>query len=378
MLITFLAPLVAKFALKFGPPEFFAVYFLTFASFIGTGKDPFKTMIALMIGFGLAQIGMDSVSGSLRLTFGWSELLRGIDFLIAVIGLFGIGEILLSMEEGLKFEGKDAHINVKVVWETWKKLPKYWMTLLRSSAIGAWMGITPGGATSASFMGYGMAKRFSKDGDKFGTGQMEGVIAPETAAHASGCAALLPMMALGIPGSATAAVLLGGLMIWGLQPGPLLFIEQKDFVWGLIASMYLSNVVGLIIVLSTVPLFAAILRIPFSIIAPIIVVVCAIGAYSVHSAMLDIWFMLGFGVIGYFFKKLDYPLAPLVLALVLGDRAEVAFRQAILGSQGALSIFFSNMLVGGIMTFGLVMLFWPAISFAWEKVRGADRGSSRA
>ena len=375
MLITFLAPLVAKFALKFGPPEFFAVYFLTFASFIGTGKDPFKTMIALMIGFGLAQIGMDSVSGSLRLTFGWSELLRGIDFLIAVIGLFGIGEILLSMEEGLKFEGKDAHINVKVVWETWKKLPKYWMTLLRSSAIGAWMGITPGGATSASFMGYGMAKRFSKDGDKFGTGQMEGVIAPETAAHASGCAALLPMMALGIPGSATAAVLLGGLMIWGLQPGPLLFIEQKDFVWGLIASMYLSNVVGLIIVLSTVPLFAAILRIPFSIIAPIIVVVCAIGAYSVHSAMLDIWFMLVFGVIGYIFKKLDYPLAPLVLALVLGDRAEVAFRQAILGSQGALSIFFSNMLVGGIMTFGILMLFWPAISFAWDKVRGVDPGS---
>jgi putative tricarboxylic transport membrane protein len=279
------------------------------------------------------------------------------------------------MEEGLKFEGKDAHINVKVVWETWKKLPKYWMTLLRSSAIGAWMGITPGGATSASFMGYGMAKRFSKDGDKFGTGQMEGVIAPETAAHASGCAALLPMMALGIPGSATAAVLLGGLMIWGLQPGPLLFIEQKDFVWGLIASMYLSNVVGLIIVLSTVPLFAAILRIPFSIIAPIIVVVCAIGAYSVHSAMVDIWFMLVFGVIGYIFKKLDYPLAPLVLALVLGDRAEVAFRQAILGSQGALSIFFSNMLVGGIMTFGLLMLFWPAISFAWDKVRGVDPDS---
>lgn len=373
--ITFLAPLVAKFALKFGPAEFFAVYFLTFASFIGTGKDPFKTMVSLMIGFGLSQIGMDSVSGQLRLTFGWSELLRGVDFLIAVIGLFGLGEILISMEEGLKFEGKSAKINVKVVWETWKKLPKYWLTLLRSSVIGTWMGITPGGATSASFMGYGIAKRFSKNGHKFGTGELEGVLAPETAAHGSGCAALLPMMALGIPGSATAAVLLGGLMIWGFQPGPLLFIEQKDFVWGLIASMYLSNIVGLVIVLTTVPLFAAILRIPFAIIAPVIIVVCAIGAYSVNSAMFNIWAMLAFGVVGYIFKKLDYPLAPLVLALVLGDRAEVSFRQAMMGSQGALSIFFSNSLVSGIMVFALLMLFWPAISFAWDKFRGVDPNS---
>jgi putative tricarboxylic transport membrane protein len=284
LLITFLAPMVAKFALKFGPPEFFAVFLLTFCSFVGTGKDPFKTVISMMLGFGLAAIGMDTVSGELRMTFGWSELLRGIDFLIVVIGLFGLGEILLSMEDGLAFEGKSARINLKVVFETWKKLPKYWLTLIRSAAIGCWMGITPGGATAASFMGYGIAKRFSPNGDKFGTGQLEGVIAPETAAHASGTAALLPMLALGIPGSATAAVLLGGLMVWGLQPGPLLFVEQKEFVWGLIASMYLSNIAGLIIVLSTVPLFAAILRIPFAIIAPVIIVVCAIGAYTVHSA----------------------------------------------------------------------------------------------
>ncbi|MEI7670634.1 MAG: tripartite tricarboxylate transporter permease [Deltaproteobacteria bacterium] len=369
LLITFLAPLVAKFALKFGPPEFFAVYLLTFCSFIGTGKDTFKTIIALMLGFGLAAIGMDTVSGQLRLTFGFSQMLRGVDFLIVVIGLFGIGEILVSMEEGLKFEGKSAKINAKVVWETWKKLPRYWATLLRSCLIGSWMGITPGGATSASFMGYGIAKRFSKNGDKFGTGELEGVLAPETAAHGSGCAALLPMMALGIPGSATAAVLLGGLMIWGLQPGPLLFVEQKEFVWGLIASMYLSNVVGLIIVLSTVPLFAAILRIPFAIIAPVIIVVCAIGAFSVHMAMFDIWVMLVFGVLGYVLKKLDYPLAPLVLAVVLGDRAEIAFRQAMMGSQGALNVFYSNWLVGPIMALALLMLFWPVISPVWDKFR---------
>lgn len=369
LLITFLAPLVAKFALKFGPPEFFAVYLLTFCSFVGTGKDPFKSIIAMMLGFGLAAIGMDTVSGELRMTFGWSELLRGIDFLIVVIGLFGVGEILISMEEGLAFEGKSGKINPKVVLETWKKLPKYWLTLARSSVIGCWMGITPGGATAASFMGYGIAKRFSPDGDKFGSGQLEGVVAPETAAHASGVSALLPMLALGIPGSATAAVLLGGLMIWGLQPGPLLFVEQKDFVWGLIASMYLSNIAGLIIVLTTVPLFAAILRIPFSIIAPVIIVVCAIGAYSVHSAMLDIWFMVLFGVIGYVLKKLDYPLAPLVLSLVLGDRAENAFRQTMLGSKGDLAVFWSNTLVGTITTLALIMLFWPVIAPAWRRLR---------
>lgn len=370
VMITFLAPLVAKFALKFGSPEFFAVYLLTFCSFVGMGKgSPFKILASMALGFALASVGMDTVTGQLRLTFGQPELMRGFDFLIAVIGLFGIGEILLSMEEGLKFSGKSAKIDPKVVWQTWKQLPKYWMTSIRSSLIGIWMGITPGGATPASFMAYGLAKKMSKRGAKFGTGEPEGVVAPETAAHAAGTSALLPMLALGIPGSPTAAVLLGGLLIWGLQPGPLLFVEQKDFVWGLIASMYLGNIVGLIVVLSTVPLFASILRIPFSIIAPVIIVICAIGAYTVHNAMLDIWFMLGFGVLGYLFKKLDFPLAPLVLALVLGDKAEDSFRQAMLVSQGDVMVMFSNPLVGTITTLALVLLFWPLISKALAFVR---------
>jgi len=363
VVITFLAPVVAKFALQFGPPEFFAVQFLTFCSFIGMSKEPpFKTLAAMMIGFALAAVGLDTVTGQLRMTFGMGELIRGFDFLIAVIGLFGIGEILLTMEEGLSFKGAAGKINAKVVWETWKELPRYWATSLRGSLIGCWMGITPGGATPASFMSYGMAKRFSKNGAKFGTGQTEGVVAPETAAHAAGTSALLPMLTLGIPGSPTAAVLLGGLLIWGLQPGPLLFVEQKDFVWGLIASMYLGNIVGLIIVLTTVPWWAAILRIPFSVIGPIIVVICAIGAYTVHNAFLDIALMLFFGVVGYAFKKLNYPLAPLVLALVLGDMAESAFRQSMIISQGSVSVFWSNGLVGSIMGLALLILFWPILS----------------
>ena len=167
----------------------------------------------------------------------------------------------------------------------------------------------------------------------------------------------------------TAAVLLGGLMIWGLQPGPLLFVEQKDFVWGLIASMYLGNLAGLIVVLTMVPLFAAILRVPFPIIAPVIVVICAIGAYTVKNNMLDVWMMVVFGAVGYVFKKLDYPLAPMVLALVLGDSAESAFRQAVLMSQGDLTVFWSNWLVGSMTTLALVLLFWPLISQGIDRIR---------
>jgi putative tricarboxylic transport membrane protein len=372
IMITLVAPLVARFALQFGPAEKFSVYFLAFCSFIGMSKEPpFKTLAAMMAGFALAAVGLDSVTGQLRLTFGFPQLLTGFDFLIAVIGLFGIGEILLTMEEGLAFRGKAAGINPKVVWETWKELPRYWMTSLRSCIIGCWMGISPAGATPASFMSYGIAKRVSKRGENFGKGEIEGVVAPETAAHAAGTAALLPMLSLGVPGSPTAAVLLGGLLIWGLQPGPLLFVEQKEFVWGLIASMYIGNLAGLIIVLTCVPLFAAILRIPFSIIAPVILVVCAIGAYTVHNSTFDIVLMLVFGVIGYVLKKCNYPLAPLVLAIVLGDKAEEAFRQSLLGSQGSLAVFWSNGLVGSIMALGLIALFWPMIQSAWTRIRMA-------
>ena len=177
------------------------------------------------------------------------------------------------------------------------------------------------------------------------------------------------MLTLGVPGSPTAAVLLGALLIWGLQPGPLLFVEPKDFVWGLIASMYLGNIVGLIVVLTTVPWFAMILRVPFSIIGPVIIVICAIGAYTVHNSMLDVWMMLLFGVIGYVFKKLDYPLAPLVLALVLGDRAEENFRNAIKGSQGDMGIFFSNGLVGTLTGVALALMLLPMLTALWSRVK---------
>ncbi|MFJ5367687.1 tripartite tricarboxylate transporter permease [Bosea sp. CER48] len=377
ILITLLSGWVASFALRFSSPEYFAVYFMTFASFIGLGgASPFKTVVSMAIGFALATIGMDSVSGNVRLTFEFDVLLAGVSFLIAVIGLFGIGELLLTMEEGLRFEGVAAKVRISDVLRTAAKLPRYWLALLRSSLIGIWMGITPGGPTAASFMSYAMAKRSSRNPAKFGKGEPEGVIAPETADHAAGSSAMLPMLALGIPGSATAAVMMGGLMIWGLNPGPTLFTDRPDFVWGLIASMYLGNVVAVVIVLATVPLFASILRIPFSIIGPIIVVICFIGAYTAASKEFDIWLALIFGLVGYIFKKLDYPIAPLVLAMVIGDKAEDAFRQSMIFSQGSLSIFWSNPLVSTLMTIGLALLLLPVVGSIARRLRGPKAAST--
>ena len=261
VLITCLASWIAGVALQFGPAEYFAVYFLAFSSFIGVGgAPPMKTVVSLAIGFAIAAIGMDTVSGSVRLTMGVDELVKGINFVVAVMGLFGIGELLIAVEEELNAKPVSSRIEWGVLFKTLLGLPKHWVALLRSAAIGCWMGITPGGPTAASFMSYGIAKRVSPRRANFGKGEAEGIVSPEAADHAAGTSALLPMLSLGIPGSATAAVMMGGLMIWGLNPGPALFVEQKDFVWGLIASMYLGNIVAVILVLLTVPIFAALMR----------------------------------------------------------------------------------------------------------------------
>jgi TctA family transporter len=372
VLITLLASWVAQVALEFGPAEYFAVYFLAFSSFIGMGGSrPTKTLVSLAIGFALAAVGMDTVSGNVRLTMGVDELVKGVSFIVAVMGLFGIGELLIAVEDEMQVRGVNSKIAWGEVFRTLFHLPRHGWALLRSAAIGCWMGITPGGPTAASFMSYAVARRVSRRRANFGRGEQEGIIAPETADHAAGTSALLPMLSLGIPGSATAAVMMGGLMIWGLNPGPMLFIEQKDFVWGLIASMYLGNVVSLVLVLLTVPIFAAMMRVPFFIIAPLIFIVITVGAYAEANSYLDVLLMMGFGVIGFLFKKLDYPLAPLVLAMVIGDKAEDAFRQSMLLSNGSLKIFFSNGLVSTVMALGIAFLLLPTVGRLWSRRRAA-------
>ncbi len=372
VLLTFFAPVVAEFALKFGPPETFAVMLLTFSAFVGlVGKSPVKTVISAAIGFILAAVGIDIVSGELRLTFGVVPLMGGFSFIVAVIGLFGIGEILLTVEEGLKLEGVKVRMSLRDLATASRDLRMYMKELVMGSIVGVWMGFKPGGATPASFMAYGFAKAGAKDSerDQYGHGHPAGILAPEAAAHAAGTSALLPMITLGIPGSPTAAVILGGLMIWGLQPGPMLFKDNPDFVWGLIGSTWIGNLLGLIVVLAFAPAFATVLRIPFAILMPLLVFVCAIGAFAVNNRMIDIWYMLIFGVIGWAFKKLDYNMAPMLLALVLGDMAESAMRQSLIMSQGSLWIFVHSPISLVINAVAVVICFWPAIRALRARLR---------
>ena len=369
IMLTFFAPVIAEFALRFGPAEVFSVMVLTFSAFVGLGgKSPVKTIAAILLGFILAAVGLDIVSGQLRLTFGSVPLMGGFNFIVAVIGLFGLGEIFLTVEEGLKMEGVRCRLGLRDFLEGLKDLVHLPKALIMGSVIGCWMGLKPGGATPASFMAYGFCKQSAANRDQFGKGAPAGIVAPESAAHAAGTSATLPMITLGIPGSPTMAVIMGGLMIFGLQPGPMLFKEHADFVWGLIASCWVGNILGFFIVLAAAPLFASILKIRFSIFMPVIVYVCAIGAYAVNNRMIDVYYMLGFGVLGYLFKKLDYPIAPMVLALVLGDMAEQAMRQALIMGQGSPAVFFRPPIALPIMLLALTIFFWPVITAVRQRI----------
>ncbi len=360
VVVTLLAGKVARFALLFSPVEYFAVFVLAFASFIAFGGGtPLKTLLSILIGLSLASIGMDTISGSVRLTFDLQDLIRGVSFLVVVIGLFGLGELFETMQNPVAAKPITTRIEIREVYKAAGQWLHYWAALLRSALIGCWMGIAPGGPTAASFMSYGVGRQMSRNGSNFGKGEPEGLVCAETADQAAGSSAMLPMLALGLPSSATAAVLLGGLTIWGITPGPTLFKEKPDFVWGLIASMYLSNLVAVILALATVPLFARLMQVPFTINGPIIALICVIGAWTIAGSPFDLWLLLLFGIIGFIMKALDYPIAPLVLAMVLGDRTEDAFRQSMLLSGGKLSVFISSPLAGTITALALLCLLVP-------------------
>jgi len=375
VLLTFFAPLLAAFALRFGPPEVFAVMLLTFSAFVGlVGKSPLKTVVATALGFILAAVGIDIVSGELRLNFGLVPLMGGFNFIVAVIGLFGIGEIFLTVEEGLRLEGIKVRMRWRDITETLKEMVRYHRVLALGATVGVWMGFKPGGATPASFMAYGFAKAGAKSGEQeeFGKGHIAGIFAPESAAHGAGTSAMIPMITLGIPGSPTAAVILGGLMIWGLQPGPMLFKDNPDFVWGLIGSTWIANFLGLFVVLAFAPLFAAVLRTPFAILMPLLIFICAIGAYAVNNRMIDIWYMMIFGVIGWAFKKLDYNMAPMLLALVLGDMAESAMRQSLIMSQGSLLIFVQPPIALPLVIAAALIVVWPWLGPMIRRLRAKE------
>jgi putative tricarboxylic transport membrane protein len=377
ILFTGFAPPLAHIALDFGDYEIFALMLLAFATFVGlSGDDIPKTIFSICIGLVFSAVGLDIMSGEPRLVFfDIIGFMHGINFLVLAIGIYGIGEMMWTIETNRGDSAMSkAVLSLSGFLSSLRDMGRTWFSWMTGSLLGFFVGILPAaGATPGSLMAYGVAKMTSKESDNFGKGEVAGVVAPESANNAASTGALLPMLTLGIPGSPTTAILLGGMVIWGLVPGPLLFVEEKEFVWGLIASLYVANLFSLLINVAFIPLFLWVLKMPFTILAPIIFVLSLVGGYSPTQDMHDVWLMLIFGVGAYLMRKLDYPLAPAVLAIVLGPIAEPALRQSLLISNGDFTDFFTRPISGPIMIIAIILLILPALKplknkfFAKEK-----------
>ena len=371
ILFTGFAPPLANIALDFGDHEIFALMLVAFATFVGlSGDDIPKTIFSICIGLVFSEVGLDIMSGEPRLVFfDIIGFMHGINFLVLAIGIYGIGEMMWTIETNRGDSAMSkAVLTLNGFMDSLRDIGRTWIAWTTGSFLGFFVGILPAaGATPGSLMAYGVAKMTSKDSDNFGKGEVAGVVAPESANNSASTGALLPMLTLGIPGSPTTAILLGGMVIWGLVPGPLLFVEQKEFVWGLIASLYVANLFSLLINVAFIPLFLWVLKMPFTILAPIIFVLSLVGGYSPTQDMHDVWLMLIFGVGAYLMRKLDYPLAPAVLAIVLGPIAEPALRQSLLISNGDFTVFFTRPISGPIMIIAIILLILPALKLLKNK-----------
>jgi len=372
ILFTAFAPLLASVALSFGPPEIFALMLLAFATFVGLGGDDIpKTIFSICLGLVLAAVGFDQISGAPRLVFfDISGFLHGINFLVLAIGVYGIGEMLWTIESTRgKVTTSEAKMTFKgIVSDSKEGMKRGWVGTTIGSFLGFFVGILPAaGATPGSLMAYGVSKMVSRNPEEYGQGHPGGVAAPEAANNSASTGSMLPMLTLGIPGSPTTAILLGGMVIWGLTPGPRLFVEQSEFVWGLIGSFYVSNLAALVINLAFIPLFIWMLRMPFTVLAPLIFVLSVVGGYAATKDMHDVWLMIMFGLSAFFLRKFDYPLAPAVLAIVLGPIAEPTLRQSLLLSSGDASIFFTRPIAGPITVVAIILLFLPLINMLRKK-----------
>ena len=385
ILFTIFAPPLAEFALAFGPPEEFALMVMAFATFIGLGGDSIlKTVFSICFGLLLSAVGLDIISGSPRLIFFDSTFLadytigfqQGINFLVLAIGIYGIGEMLWTIETtrgGVIVS--QARVTIRGILSTVRSLRSSLPMMSFGSLLGFFIGVLPAaGATPGSLMAYGMAKSFSKHPEKYGTGIVDGVVAPEAANNAASTGSMLPMMTLGIPGSPTTAILLGGMIIWGLTPGPMLFLEEQDFVWGLISSLYVANAAALVLNIALVPVFISFLRLPFTILAPIIFVLCVIGGYAPNTNMHDVWLMLTFGLGGYILRKLEYPMAPIVLAIVLGPLAEKSMRQSLIMGQGNPAIFINRTLSLIFIILALMLFLYPLVKYQINRLKRKRAG----
>lgn len=379
ILFTGFAPPLASVALSFGDPEIFALMLLAFATFVGlSGDDIPKTIFSIAIGLVLSTVGFDFITGEPRLLlFNLDGFLNQINFLVLAIGIYGIGEMLWTIEvsRGNSTMSK-AVITVNRMLGNVKELLGTWKIAVSSSFLGYFVGILPAaGATPGALMAYGVAKMTSKNADNFGKGEVAGVVAPEAANNAASTGSMLPMLTLGIPGSPTTAILLGAMVIWGITPGPTLFVDEPELVWGLTASLYVANLFALLANVFMIPLFLWVLRMPFTILAPVIFALSVIGGYAATQRLFDVWLMLVFGVVGYLMRKLDYPLAPAVLAIVLGPIAEPKLRQSLMISDGDFSIFVTRPISGTITVIAIILILMPLFKLIRDRMRG---GTSKA
>ena len=363
VLLMLVSPALAKWSLSFGPPETFALMLLGLTTVtLLTGDNALKGYISMVLGLMLAMVGFDIISGDARYAFGIPEMMDGMDFLPVAIGLFGLGEVLAGAETAKGNTILQGRYGLRDVMPSARDWARSRWAIVRGTVLGFSVGLLPGaGPTVASFLSYTVEKKVSKHPQEFGKGAIEGVAGPESANNAAATGAMVPMLTLGIPGSATTAIMLGGLMMWGLRPGPMLFEKNPEFVWGLIASQYIANVMLLILSTAFIPLFVRALRVPYTILMPLIIVFCITGAYSLKNNVWDVGQMLVFGVLGYAMKKLGYSPAALVLALVLGPLAERALRQSLIISDAGLGIFFLRPISAVLMVAALVAVAVPVV-----------------
>jgi putative tricarboxylic transport membrane protein len=371
-------PALASFALRFGPPEYFAVAILGISALVFIeGGSRLKALASAGAGFLLAMVGLDPVGGQNRFTFGQDQLLEGVDFIVVAMGLFAIAEILISLEEAAI--GKAMSVRLRSLWITWEDWCASWKPILRGSFLGFFLGLIPGPGTIITFASYALERKLSKHPERFGKGAIEGVAGPESANNADTIARFVPLLSLGIPSGNVTAILLSAMILHGLTPGPLLFVTQQDFVWGLIASMYLGNLMLLVLNLPLVPVFASLTRIPYSFLYPAVFVVTVVGVYSIANSLFHIWLLLGFGIVGYFMRRYRFPVAPLVLALVLGPLVERSLYRTMTLNHGDFSVIFTRPISGTLMVCVGIVLLGPIVVSArraWldRKARAGEAG----
>jgi len=369
--LMFLAPPLVEFALKFGPPEYSSLMVLAMivVTFL-TSTSMVRALMMAAFGLILGIIGLDPIAGSPRFTFRIPELLDGVGLVPVVMGLFGISEVLLNIE--LKIKREFFTTKVKGILPTLNDWAKSIWAIIRGTFIGFFLGILPGGgAVIASFVSYAVEKRVSKHPENFGKGAIEGVAAPEAANNSGAQGAFIPLLTMGIPSNVVMAVLLGALIIHGVTPGPLLLAQHPDLFWGVIASMYLGNVMLLLLNLPLIGMWVQVLKVPYPILFPIIVLFCLIGSYSINNSTMDVMIMLIFGMIGYLMKKVSLEAAPVVLAFVLGPMLETAFRQSLIQSKGSFSIFFTRPISAAFILIAIALLVIPLLPWFRRRRPGA-------